>query len=119
MARKKGAKDITPRKKARILALKNVQELTAMEIARQEGVCRNSVIAVRLDNVSPEVIRMAEEYERDLIIYARATALKAQKLAYERLDELNALQSTVVAEKNLKILHNYESKTLKNNTRKA
>lgn len=100
MPRTKGATDIPKRKKARILAKKNVQELTVIEIAAQEGVCRNSVIAIKPETVSADVLAMAQKYERDFILYAEANALKAQKRTFDTIGELSADKAAIVAEKN-------------------
>lgn len=99
MPRTKGAKDITKRKKARILALRNVQELTSTQIAAKEGVCRNSVIAIRQSTVPPDVLAMAEQYQRQFLAYSDATAMKAAQRTFDSIDQLPADKAATVSEK--------------------
>ena len=104
MARTKGASDIPPRKKARILAKKNTQQYTRSELAKEFNVSEITIAKLNQNSVTPEVRKMAEKYQRDFITYAQAIAMKAQQRTFDTLNELNAKDATIVAEKNFKMV---------------
>ncbi len=103
MARTKGAKDIPPRKKARILAKKNTKEYDRSEIAASEGVSLATVDKITVASVPPAVLDMSRRYQRDFETYAQANAMKAAMRVFETVDELPADKAVVVQEKNFNI----------------
>ena len=113
MARTKGASDIPPRKKARILAKKNTQQYTRSELAKEFNVSEITIAKLNQNSVTPEVRKMAEKYQRDFITYAEAIAMKAQIQTFERLDELSADRAILVAEKNFNLAQILLSRRLK------
>jgi len=110
MGRTKGATDIPPRKKAQILAKKNSRQFSRIEIAADAGVAVRTVQNITNESVSLEVLQMAEEYERDLLTYAKANAMKAHKRTFDTIDELNAKDAAVVAEKNFNMAQIIQNK---------
>jgi predicted transcriptional regulator len=104
MARTKGASDIPPRKKARILAKKNTQQYTRSELAKEFNVSEITIAKLNQNSVTPEVRKMAEKYQRDFITYAQAIAMKAQQRTFDTINELNAKDAAIVAEKNFKMV---------------
>ena len=104
MARTKGASDIPPRKKARILAKKNTQQYTRSELAKEFNVSEITIAKLNQNSVTAEVRKMAEKYQRDFITYAQAIAMKAQQRTFDTINELNAKDATIVAEKNFKMV---------------
>jgi len=113
MARTKGASDIPPRKKARILAKKNTQQYTRSELAKEFNVSEITIAKLNQNSVTAEVRKMAEKYQRDFITYAEAIAMKAQIQTFERLDELSADRAILVAEKNFNLAQILLSRRLK------
>ena len=113
MARTKGASDIPPRKKARILAKKNTRVYTRSELAKEFNVSEITIAKLNQNSVTAEVRKMAEKYQRDFITYAEAIAMKAQIQTFERLDELSADRAILVAEKNFNLAQILLSRRLK------
>lgn len=99
MARTDGAKTIPKAKKARILAQVNVGLCTKEEIAAKEGVSLSTVRMTTNESVRPDVLAMAERFQRQFQTYADATALKAVERAYDTVNELPADKAAAVAEK--------------------
>ena len=110
MARTKGASDIPPRKKARILAKKNTQQYTRSELAKEFNVSEITIAKLNQNSVTAEVRKMAEKYTRDFITYAEAIAMRAQQLVFNKLPELNAKDLTRVAEKNFNMSQIYHNR---------
>jgi len=100
MPRTKGASEIPPRKRARILAKKNTNQYNRSEIALSEKVSLPTVDNITMDTVSPQVRKMADKYTRDFVTYADANAMKAQIRTFNTIDELTADKAAGVAEKN-------------------
>jgi hypothetical protein len=89
MAKTKGARHLSDRAKAEILAEKNVRMSTRQEIADKHGVNRDTVQKIQPHTVSLEVIQMAEVIENDLrqrIEKVRDKALKSLEYAIETDD---------------------------------
>jgi hypothetical protein len=114
MPRTTGAKDVSPRKKARILAKKNVQELTAVELAKEEGMCRNTVIAIKPHTVPPEVLEMSKRYACQFATFAEANALKAMQRTFDTIDELPADKASKVAETQFNLVRTIKGESTTN-----
>lgn len=99
MARTQGTVNLDDKKRAVILAKKNVQLSTHGVIARQEKVSRNTVVNITNEAVPPDVLELAKKYEKQFLAYAEANALKAMRRTYATIDDLTADKSAAVAEK--------------------
>lgn len=104
MARTKGTKDIPKRKKAQILAEKNLGLSSQADIAKKHGVHFTTVSKITEESVPPAVLEMSKRYLAQYRIYAEANAMKAQIQAFDTMHELNAKDATAVAEKNFNMI---------------
>lgn len=98
MPKTKGAKHTTKQQQAEILALKNVQNLPTREIGKKVGVSHATVVNIKPATVSPEVLELAKQYERDLHILLRAGTFKAVRHTVKNVENLTADKSAKVAE---------------------
>ena len=104
MPKAKGTMDIPKRKRAQILAEKNTQLSTPSAIAAKYNVSRSTVHKITDRSVSGEVLAMASVYERKILTYTQAIAMKAQQRTFDTINELNAKDAAIVAEKNFKMV---------------
>ena len=104
MSRTIGAVSVPTRKKARIIAKKKSGLFATSEIAVQENISERTVQRIVVEPISVEVKRMADEYELHFITYNKANAYKAQQQAFNTINELNAKDATIVAEKNFNMI---------------
>jgi hypothetical protein len=92
---KKGSTPIPDKQKARVLAKKLSQIDTQENIALEEGISRASVIRIKPETVSPEVLSMAHDYRKVLAEQAKRNVTDGLDVMYERMYDSSSKLSEI------------------------
>lgn len=103
MPRAIGTPNIPKRIRAQILAEKNTQLTSVVEIAAKHGYPRDTITQIKNETVPPDVLAMAQRYERDFLAIAQANAVKAGLRTFEKINDLPADKAATVMEKNFNV----------------
>jgi len=96
MPRTKGSRDLSDEEKAKILAEKNLRLATREEIAKQHGICRDTVHRIAPESVSLEVAQRAKEIEATVLKRIEKTRDKALTKLEAAIDDDNIRPESLI-----------------------